>query len=43
MIKLDDDMKQAINNAFTDGVPIVWATAGADGQPSGCGRRIAAS
>lgn len=34
MIKLDDDMKQAINNAFTDGAPIVWATAGADGQPS---------
>ncbi|MDA0301757.1 MAG: pyridoxamine 5'-phosphate oxidase family protein [Chloroflexi bacterium] len=34
MIQLDDDMKQAINNAFTDGVPIVWATAGADGQPS---------
>ncbi len=34
MIKLDDDMKTAINNAFTDGVPIIWATAGADGQPS---------
>lgn len=34
MIQLDDDMKQAINNAFTDGAPIVWATAGADGQPS---------
>ncbi|MGE3857595.1 MAG: pyridoxamine 5'-phosphate oxidase family protein [Dehalococcoidia bacterium] len=34
MIKLDDDMKQAINNAFTDGAPIVWATVGADGQPS---------
>lgn len=34
VIKLDDDMKQAINNAFTDGCPIVWASVGADGQPS---------
>lgn len=34
MIQLDDEMKNAINNAFTDGCPIVWATAGADGQPS---------
>ena len=33
-IQLDDDMKAAINNAFTDGVPIVWATSGKDGQPS---------
>jgi len=33
-IHLDDDMQTAINNAFTDGCPIIWATAGADGQPS---------
>ena len=34
MIKLDDEWQTAINNAFTDGCPILWASVGADGQPS---------
>jgi len=34
VIHLDDDMKTAINNAFTEGCPIIWASVGADGQPS---------
>lgn len=33
LIHLDDDMRAAISNAFTDGYPIVWASTGADGQP----------
>lgn len=32
-VSLDEEMQTAINNAFTDGFPIVWATAGADQQP----------
>ncbi len=34
VIQLTDEMQTAINNAFTDGHPIIWATAGTDGQPS---------
>lgn len=34
MIQLDADMQTAINNAFTDGCPILWTSAGTDGQPS---------
>lgn len=32
-VSLTEEMQTAINNAFTDGFPIIWATAGADGQP----------
>lgn len=32
-VSMPDDMQQAITNAFTDGYPIIWASAGADGQP----------
>lgn len=32
-VSLTEEMQQAINNAFVDGFPIVWATAGADQQP----------
>lgn len=31
-IELTDEWKQAINNAFTDGCPILWASTGKDGQ-----------
>ena len=34
MIQLDEEWQTAINNAFTDGCPIIWATSGADGQSS---------
>lgn len=34
MIQLDPEWQTAINTAFTDGCPIVWASVGADGQPS---------
>jgi hypothetical protein len=33
-IELSDEFKQAINNAFTDGCPIVWASTDAGGQAS---------
>ncbi|MEX2375308.1 MAG: pyridoxamine 5'-phosphate oxidase family protein [Dehalococcoidia bacterium] len=32
-VSLNEEMQEAINSAFTDGFPIVWATAGADQQP----------
>ncbi|MCK9496258.1 MAG: pyridoxamine 5'-phosphate oxidase family protein [Dehalococcoidia bacterium] len=32
-VSLTPEMQQAINNAFVDGYPIIWASAGADGQP----------
>lgn len=32
-VSLSDEMQTAINNAFTDGYPIIWASAGNDGQP----------
>ncbi|MDA0815924.1 MAG: pyridoxamine 5'-phosphate oxidase family protein [Chloroflexi bacterium] len=32
-VSLSEEMQEAINNAFTDGFPIVWATAGADQRP----------
>ncbi|MGE3961570.1 MAG: pyridoxamine 5'-phosphate oxidase family protein [Dehalococcoidia bacterium] len=32
-VSLSDEMRQAINGAFDDGFPIVWSSAGADGQP----------
>lgn len=32
-VSLTEEMQTAINNAFTDGFPIVWASAGSDGQP----------
>ncbi|MCK9485120.1 MAG: pyridoxamine 5'-phosphate oxidase family protein [Dehalococcoidia bacterium] len=32
-VSLTEEMRTAINNAFTDGFPIIWATTGADGQP----------
>lgn len=32
-VSLTEEMQQAINNAFDDGCPVVWASAGADGQP----------
>ncbi len=32
-VALTDEMQEAINSAFTDGFPIVWASVGADGQP----------
>jgi len=32
-VSLTLEMQQAINNAFVDGYPIIWASAGADGQP----------
>ncbi len=34
MIQLPDDLKTAINNAFTDGYVITWTSVGADQQPS---------
>jgi hypothetical protein len=34
MIKFTDEMKQRINNAFTDKKPCIWATASPDGVPS---------
>lgn len=34
MIQLDSEWQTAINNALPDGCPILWASAGADGQPS---------
>lgn len=33
-VELTEEFQTAINNAFTDGCPIVWTSAGADGQPS---------
>lgn len=32
-VSLTEEMQQAITNAFSDGYPIIWASAGADGQP----------
>jgi len=32
-VSLTEEMQEGINNAFTDGFPIVWATTGADQQP----------
>ena len=32
-VSLSEEMQEAISSAFTDGFPIVWATAGADQQP----------
>jgi hypothetical protein len=33
MIKLTDEMREAVNNALANGCPCVLATAGADGEP----------
>ncbi|MBM4411152.1 MAG: pyridoxamine 5'-phosphate oxidase family protein [Chloroflexi bacterium] len=33
-IELPEEFQTAINNAFTDGFPIIWTSAGANGQPS---------
>jgi hypothetical protein len=32
-VSLPEEMQAAINNAFDDGYPIVWASVGSDGQP----------
>lgn len=32
MAALSDELKQAINNAFDDGCPIIWSSVDADGQ-----------
>ena len=34
MIELTDEMKQAINSALSDGVPVVVSYVGGDGQPN---------
>jgi general stress protein 26 len=33
MIKLTDEMREAVNNALANGCPCVLATAGSDGEP----------
>ena len=33
-IELTEEFQTAINNAFTDGCPIIWTSAGTNGQPS---------
>lgn len=33
-VELTEEFQTAINNAFTDGCPIIWTSAGANGQPS---------
>ena len=33
-VELTEEFHTAINNAFTDGSPIIWTSVGADGQPS---------
>jgi len=33
-VELPEEFQTAISNAFTDGFPIMWTSAGADGQPS---------
>jgi general stress protein 26 len=32
-VELTGEMREAINNAFTDGFPIVWSSVGEDRQP----------
>ncbi len=33
-VELTEEFQTAINNAFTDGCPIIWTSVGANGQPS---------